>query len=81
MTQRYLLRWEASFNRMPEWIQELGDATIRSIAKQHCSSELSDPLDEDSFAVSLFAEGALTKSYSSLTPFIAQSISSEYHCP
>ncbi|CAF9932963.1 MAG: hypothetical protein ALECFALPRED_005451 [Alectoria fallacina] len=63
MIQRYLLRWEGNFNRMPEWVRELDEAVIRSIAKQHLAPELPSPLDEGSLDVSFFTEGAFNKLY------------------
>lgn len=48
---------------MPEWVRELDEAIIRSIAKQHLSPELPSPLDEGSLNVSFFTEGAFNKLY------------------
>lgn len=48
---------------MPEWIQELDEATIRSIAKKHLSPELPDALDDSRLVVRFFAEGAFNKLY------------------
>lgn len=48
---------------MPEWVRQLDETTIRSIAKRHLACELPSPLDDGSLDLKFFTEGAHNKLY------------------